>query len=59
MDKQPDIVQVKVGHTVTAPAVRPTKALQLKVDNNKSVIVYNHINGYILDALMKAADASN
>lgn len=56
MDK-PDIVQVKVGHTVTAPTARPTKALQLKVGNNKSVIVYNHINGYILDTLMKAVFA--
>lgn len=50
MDQQPDIVQVKVGHMLTASTARPTKALQLKVGNNKSVIVYNHINGYILDA---------
>lgn len=57
MDQQPDIVQVKVGHMLTASTALPTKALQLKVGNNKSVIVYNHINGYILDALMKAVFA--
>ncbi|AYC72660.1 MULTISPECIES: hypothetical protein [Lactobacillaceae] len=54
MDKQPDIVQVKVGRAPESPAPGATKALQIRVDSNKSVIVYNHINGYILDALMKA-----
>lgn len=54
MDEQPEIVQVKVGRTTEAPASGPVKALQIKVDGNKSVIVYNHVNGYILDAVMKA-----
>ncbi|WP_390410678.1 hypothetical protein [Lacticaseibacillus jixiensis] len=31
-----------------------SKALQIKLADNESVIVYNHIQGYILDALMKA-----
>ncbi|WP_261975729.1 hypothetical protein [Lactiplantibacillus plantarum] len=47
-------MQVKVGRTTEAPASGPVKALQIKVDGNKSVIVYNHVNGYILDAVMKA-----
>lgn len=54
MDKQPDTVQVKVGRTTESPASGVAKALQLKIDGNKSVIFYNHINGYILDTLMKA-----
>jgi hypothetical protein len=31
-----------------------TKALQIKVGTNKSVIVYNRINNYILEAVLKA-----
>lgn len=54
MNEKPDIVQVRVGKTVQAPAVPSTKALQIKVGSNKSVIVYNHINSYILDTLVKA-----
>lgn len=54
MGQKPEIVQVKVGRTTEAPASGPVKALQIKVDGNKSVIVYNHVNGYILDAVMKA-----
>ncbi|MDY1545774.1 hypothetical protein [Lactiplantibacillus pentosus] len=54
MDEQPEIVQVKVGRTTESPASGPVKALQIKVDGNKSVFVYNHVNGYILDAVMKA-----
>ncbi|MDV0429280.1 hypothetical protein RXV91_00065 [Lactiplantibacillus sp. DA1] len=44
MDKQPDIVRVKVGRTPETPASGAVKALQIKVDGNKSVIA---VNGYI------------
>lgn len=54
MNEKPDIVQVRVGKTVQAITAPSTKALQIKVGGNKSVIVYNHINGDILDALVKA-----
>lgn len=54
MDK-PDIVQVKVPLQAagTTPVV-PSRAVQLKVGKNKSVIIYNKANGYIVDALLKA-----
>ena len=31
-----------------------SKALQIKRNEHETIIVYNHINGYILDALVKA-----
>ena len=52
MDEKPDIVKVQVDQKIEKAA--STRALQIKIDNNKSVIVYNHISGYILNALMKA-----
>ncbi|NLR10801.1 MULTISPECIES: hypothetical protein [Lactobacillaceae] len=54
MDK-PDIVQVKVPRQAagTTPVV-PSRAVQLKVGKNKSVIIYNKANSYIVDALLKA-----
>ncbi|AYM02631.1 hypothetical protein D8911_06310 [Levilactobacillus brevis] len=54
MDK-PDIVQVKVPRQAagTTPVV-PSRAVQLKVGKNKSVIIYNKANCYIVDALLKA-----
>ncbi|KRK90378.1 hypothetical protein [Companilactobacillus futsaii] len=52
MDEKPDIVKVQVDQKIEKNT--STKALQIKIDNNKSVIVYNHISGYILNALMKA-----
>lgn len=54
MDK-PDIVRIKLDEEHRRPDLNPsTKALQLKIGNNKTVVVYNYIQGYILDALMKA-----
>jgi len=50
MNEKPDIVQFRVGQTLPATNIKTTKTLQIKVDDNKSVVVYNHINGYILDA---------
>ncbi|KRK08908.1 hypothetical protein FD11_GL001765 [Ligilactobacillus pobuzihii E100301 = KCTC 13174] len=46
-------MQVKVD----APKNRdykPQKAMQFRVDQNKTVVIYNRINNYILDAFLKA-----
>lgn len=51
LTKMQDIVQVKLDQP---KQTAPTKALQMRLGDNKTVVVYNHINGYILDALMKA-----
>lgn len=49
-----DIVQVKLDQPrLTQPAVT-SKAFQMKLSENKSLVVYNHINGYILEAVLKA-----
>ena len=54
MDKQ-DIVQIRMPHEAvrTTPVV-PSRAIQLKIGKNKSVIIYNKANGYIVDAVLKA-----
>lgn len=49
-----EIVQIKMDKTLHSQIQASTKALQIKIDSNKSVVVYNHIQGYILEALMKA-----
>lgn len=54
MNEKPDIVQVRVDKPAMTSFSGPSKALQIKIDNNKSIIVYNRVNNYILDALMKA-----
>lgn len=51
LTKMQDIVQVKLDQPKQAA---PTKTLQMRLGDNKTVVVYNHINGNILDALMKA-----
>ncbi|WP_169925041.1 hypothetical protein [Loigolactobacillus coryniformis] len=49
----PDIVQIKMDQP--EPQLRAmTKALQIKVGTNKFVIVYNRINNYILEVILKA-----
>lgn len=54
MDKQ-DIVQVKMPQkTVATTPVVTSRAIQLKIDQNKSVIIYNKANSYIVDAVLKA-----
>ncbi|MFD1431064.1 hypothetical protein [Lacticaseibacillus mingshuiensis] len=53
MENKPDIVHVRLDQSGTRP-LETTKALQFKLSNEKTVIVYNHINGYILEALLKA-----
>jgi hypothetical protein len=53
MSDKPDIVQIKMDQpNLLRPAAVASKALQIKLADNESVIVYNHIQGYILDALM-------
>lgn len=44
MNQRPDIFQVKVDKPVSLGLSVPSKALQIKIDNNKSVIVYNRVN---------------
>lgn len=54
MDKQ-DIVQIKMPHEAArTTAVVPSRAVQLKIGKNKSVIIYNKANGYIVEAVLKA-----
>lgn len=54
MTEKPDIVQIRMGQTLQSQPTVTTKAMHIKVGTNKSVIIYNHINGYILDAFLKA-----
>ncbi|ANK58890.1 MULTISPECIES: hypothetical protein [Loigolactobacillus] len=59
MDK-PDIVQIKMDHSGSqSRSTMATKALQIRVDANKSVVVYNRINNYILEAVLKAVFAGD
>jgi hypothetical protein len=51
MSGKPEIVQVQMDRPMIQ---QPTKALHIKIGQNKTVVVYNHANGYIVDALMKA-----
>ncbi len=53
LDK-PEVVQIKLDGQPQPKREVSTKAFQMKVDDNKSILVYNHIQGYILSALMKA-----
>ncbi|MDO5967877.1 hypothetical protein [Lacticaseibacillus paracasei] len=59
MDEKPEIVRIKLeDYPRRAQLSTATKAFQVKIDTNKTVVVYNHIQGYILDALMKAVFAN-
>lgn len=49
-----DIVQVKMDQPRDTQAPAISKAFQMKLDDNKTLVVYNRINGYILDAVLKA-----
>lgn len=35
-------------------SVPPTKAFQMRINDQKTIVVYNRIQSYILDALLKA-----
>lgn len=54
MADKPGIVQIKMDKMLRSQIQAPTKALQIKIDTNKAAVVYNHIQGYILEAFMKA-----
>lgn len=49
-----DFVQIKMESQNNSKNIPPTKAFQLKISDQKTVVVYNRIQGYILDALLKA-----
>ena len=53
MEDKPEFVQVKVS-ALKNKDYKPQKAMQLRVDQNKTVVIYNRINNYILDAFLKA-----
>jgi hypothetical protein len=53
MENKPDVVHFQMDQPKSRPS-DVTKALQIKISNEKTVIVYNRINSYILDALLKA-----
>ncbi|MCP9313725.1 MAG: hypothetical protein ABF991_12105 [Liquorilactobacillus hordei] len=53
MTNKPDVVQIKMDKSFNPQTSAPTKAFQVSVDD-KTVIVYNRIQGYILDSLIKA-----
>ena len=46
-----DVVQIKLDQPKPSTT---TKAFQMRLSENKSLVVYNYVNGYILDALLKA-----
>ncbi|ULQ48790.1 hypothetical protein [Liquorilactobacillus nagelii] len=53
MTDKPDVVQVKIDKSFNPQISVPTKAFQVRIGENKTVTVYNHIQGYILDSLIK------
>ncbi|SFV39825.1 hypothetical protein [Ligilactobacillus acidipiscis] len=53
MEDKPEFVQVKVA-ALKNKDYKPQKAMQLRVDQNKTGVIYNRINNYILDAFLKA-----
>lgn len=54
MNDDQEIVRVKLDQPKMYHTATTSKAFQMKVDENKTVVVYNRINSYILDALLKA-----
>ena len=55
MENQPEIVKVNVPKALSEakPSV-PSRALHIRIDQQKSVTVYNHVNNYILSAVLEA-----
>lgn len=53
MIKLQDVVQIKLDQPKSNKPATPTKAFQTRLSKNKSLVVYNYVNGYILDALLK------
>ncbi|KRM21623.1 hypothetical protein FC65_GL000938 [Ligilactobacillus acidipiscis DSM 15836] len=54
LNNDQEIVQVKLDQPKNYQAATTSKAFQMKLGENKTVLVYNRINNYILDALLKA-----
>ena len=54
MNDDQEIVQVKLDQAKSYQPATTSKAFQMKLGENKTVIVYNRVNSYILDALLKA-----
>lgn len=54
MEKNHDFVQIKVDGKAKPRSAEVQKAFKLRIDENKTVIVYNRINNYILDAILNA-----
>ncbi|TOY74930.1 hypothetical protein DIS16_10860 [Levilactobacillus brevis] len=54
MTKLQDVVQIKPDQPKSGKPSTTTKAFQMRLSENKSLVVYNYVNGYILDALLKA-----
>jgi len=53
MEDKPDVVHFQMDQPKSRQS-EVTKALQIKLSNEKTVIVYNRVNSYIFDALLKA-----
>ncbi|WP_405076353.1 hypothetical protein ACI3EJ_02270 [Ligilactobacillus acidipiscis] len=54
MKNENDFVQIKVADRNSTKSVPPTKAFQMRINDQKTIVVYNRIQSYILDALLKA-----
>lgn len=57
MTKLQDVVQIKLDQPKSGKSSTTTKAFQMRLSENKSLVVYNYVNGYILDALLKAVSS--
>lgn len=54
MEDKRDFVRVKLDTPRQNKDLKVQKAMQLRLDQNKTVVVYNRINNYILEAFLKA-----
>ena len=55
LDEKREIVRIKLEENQRRQTQSvPTKAFQVRIGDNKTVVVYGRIQGYILDALLKA-----
>lgn len=53
MEKNNNFVQIKVGKNKSC-SYEFQKAFKIRGDESKTIIVYNRINKYILDAILNA-----
>ena len=53
MENKHDFVQIKVDEKARHRPQEIQKAFKMDIDKNKTLIVYNRINNYILDAVLK------